>query len=229
MSVLVTTTTTGARTSRSWRAMKASPLPTGWSAGTQKTITSTSDSVSRTTSLSRLPSRLLGLCSPGVSTSTIWPPGRCTTPRIACRVVWGRLLTMPTFSPTSALVSVVLPALGRPTRATKPLRCGCCSGVLTRNSLPPGTHVLGRASGVLFALPGSSISPGAGGTLQERVSAGGAEGSVGAGQVHRCRRREVADGGQALLLHGVRSAHDRGRLQAFHAAGHRGGDRGLQR
>jgi hypothetical protein len=27
---------------------------------------------------------------------------------------------------------VVLPALGRPTRATKPLRCGDCSGVLTR-------------------------------------------------------------------------------------------------
>src|SRR4051812_23808945 len=50
---------------------------------------------------------------------------------MAYRVVWGRLLTMPTFSPTRALVSVVLPALGRPTRATKPLRCGVCSGLLT--------------------------------------------------------------------------------------------------
>src|SRR3954452_11428615 len=137
VSVLVTTTTTGALTSRNCRAMNASPVPTGWSAGMQNTITSTSDSVSRTTSLSRLPSRLLGLCSPGVSTSTICPPGRWTTPRMACRVVCGRLLTMPTFSPTSALVSVVLPALGRPTRATKPLRCGGCSGVLTRDSLPP--------------------------------------------------------------------------------------------
>ena len=111
--------------------MNLSPVPTGWSAGTQKTTTSTSERVSRTTSFSRCPSRLLGLCRPGVSTSTICPAGRCTTPRMACRVVCGRLLTMPTFSPTSALVSVVLPALGRPTRATKPLRCGDCSGVLT--------------------------------------------------------------------------------------------------
>src|SRR4051795_4213659 len=45
---------------------------------------------------------------------------------------------MPTFSPTIALVSVVFPALGRPTRATKPLRCGICSGGVTRTSLPPG-------------------------------------------------------------------------------------------
>src|SRR4051794_17111835 len=118
--------------------MNLSPVPTGWSAGMQKTITSTSERVSRTTSLSRRRSRLLGLCSPGVSTSTSCPPGRWTTPRMACRVVWGRLLTMPTFSPTIALVSVVFPALGRPTRATKPLRCGICSGGVTRTSLPPG-------------------------------------------------------------------------------------------
>src|ERR671917_1817323 len=49
---------------------------------------------------------------------------------MACRVVCGRLLTMPTFSPTMALVTVVLPALGRPTRQAKPLRYGS-SGVLT--------------------------------------------------------------------------------------------------
>jgi hypothetical protein len=121
---LVTTTTIGVDTAFSCRAMNASPDPTGWSAGMQKTMTSTSDRVSRTTSLSRCPSRLLGLCSPGVSTSTSWPAGRCTTPRMACRVVCGRLLTMPTFSPTSAFVSVVLPAFGRPTRQAKPLRYG---------------------------------------------------------------------------------------------------------
>ena len=54
----------------SCRAMNRSPVPTGWSAGMQNTTTSTSDRVSRTTSLSRWPSRLFGLCSPGVSTST---------------------------------------------------------------------------------------------------------------------------------------------------------------
>src|SRR5829696_2583908 len=144
-SVLVTTTTTGAFTSRSWRAMNASPVPTGWSAGMQKTITSTSESVSRTTSLRRLPSRLFGLCRPGVSTRTIWPPGRCTTPRMACRVVCGRLLTMPTFSPTSALVSVVFPAFGRPTRAAKPLRCGGWSGVVTCSPRCARRHVTGGA------------------------------------------------------------------------------------
>src|SRR3712207_4728638 len=117
--------------------MNRSPAPTGWSAGTQKTMTSTSASVSRTTSLSRRPSRLLGLCRPGVSTSTSCPAGRVTTPRMACRVVCGRLLTMPTFVPTIALVSVVLPALGRPTRQAKPLRYGGWSGSLTSSSLPP--------------------------------------------------------------------------------------------
>src|SRR3954447_24539300 len=187
VSVLVTTTTTGALTSRNCRAMNASPVPTGWSAGMQNTITSTSDSVSRTTSLSRLPSRLLGLCSPGVSTSTICPPGRWTTPRMACRVVCGRLLTMPTFSPTSALVSVVLPALGRPNRATKPLRRGDCGGLLTG----PVSH----------RVPTLPRTVGAGGTSgAESPSDGGAQGSVGAGEVHGGGRRQVADGGQPLLL-----------------------------
>src|SRR4051812_28449191 len=55
---------------------------------------------------------------------------------MACRVVCGRLLTMPTFSPTIALVRVVFPALGRPTRAAKPLRWDGCSGRVTPSSLP---------------------------------------------------------------------------------------------
>src|SRR4051794_24915987 len=45
---------------------------------------------------------------------------------------------MPTFSPTSALVSVVFPALGRPTRQAKPLRYGWRSGGVTPASPPPG-------------------------------------------------------------------------------------------
>ena len=43
-------------------------------------------------------------------------------PRIACRVVCGRLDVMATLSPTSAFVSVDLPVLGRPTMQAKPLR-----------------------------------------------------------------------------------------------------------
>src|SRR3954453_10462620 len=154
VSVLVTTTTIGVETAFSCRAMNASPGPAGWSAGMQNTMTSTSDSVSRTTSLSRCPSRLLGLCSPGGSTSTSCPPGRGTTPRMACRVVCGRLLTMPTFSPTSALVSVVLPTLGRPTRQAQPLRYGCSCGSLTG----PVSHCPPTPPPLRAARAGSAVS-----------------------------------------------------------------------
>src|SRR6266496_6681700 len=43
-------------------------------------------------------------------------------PRIACRVVCGRLLVMATFAPTSALVSVDFPEFGRPTTQANPAR-----------------------------------------------------------------------------------------------------------
>ena len=102
--------------------MNRSPAPTGTSAGRQSAITSTSAQVSRTTALSRWPSSVRGRCRPGVSTSTSWASGRVTMPRTACRVVCGRLEVIAIFSPTRALVSVDLPALGRPTRLAKPER-----------------------------------------------------------------------------------------------------------
>src|SRR3954453_15876981 len=43
-------------------------------------------------------------------------------PRTACRVVCGLSLVMTIFVPTSALVSVDFPALGRPTKQQKPDR-----------------------------------------------------------------------------------------------------------
>ena len=92
--------------------MNSSPRPTGWSAGTQKPITSTSAHVSRTTSLSRLPSSVRGLCRPGVSITISWASGRCRMPRMAWRVVCGRLEVIATFCPISAFVSVDLPAFG---------------------------------------------------------------------------------------------------------------------
>ena len=72
--------------------------------------------------MSRSPSSVRGRCSPGVSTSTSWASGRVRMPRTACRVVCGRLEVIAIFSPTRALVSVDLPALGRPTRLAKPER-----------------------------------------------------------------------------------------------------------
>jgi hypothetical protein len=45
---------------------------------------------------------------------------RCTMPRIARRVVCGRLLVMATFDPTSAFMSVDLPTFGRPAKQANP-------------------------------------------------------------------------------------------------------------
>src|ERR1700722_6341809 len=57
---------------------------------------------------------------PGVSTSTIWASSRFSIPWMRLRVVCGLGETMATFWPTRVLTSVDLPALGRPTIATKP-------------------------------------------------------------------------------------------------------------
>src|SRR5215472_2798395 len=57
---------------------------------------------------------------PGVSMYTIWASGRFTIPRIRLRVVCAADVTIETFEPTSAFNSVLLPAFGRPTIATKP-------------------------------------------------------------------------------------------------------------
>ncbi len=124
MSVFVTTPSIGVRPATDFSSftMNSSPRPTGWSAGTQKPITSTSAHVSRTTSLSRLPSSVRGLCRPGVSITISWASGRCRMPRMAWRVVCGRLEVIATFCPISAFVSVDLPAFGRPTKQAKPDR-----------------------------------------------------------------------------------------------------------
>src|SRR5688572_9549566 len=51
---------------------------------------------------------------------TISPSAERCTPTMRFRVVCGLSETMASFSPTSRLRSVDLPALGRPTRATNP-------------------------------------------------------------------------------------------------------------
>src|SRR3954451_2323056 len=99
-----------------------SPGPILSLAGRQTAITSTSAQVVFTTSFNRSPSNVRGLCRPGVSTRISCASGRCTIPRTACRVVCGFDDVMTIFFPTSALVSVDLPALGRPTKQAKPAR-----------------------------------------------------------------------------------------------------------
>jgi len=55
---------------------------------------------------------------PGVSKSTIWWSGPQARPTTRCRVVCGLGLTAQSFWPTSALMSVDLPAFGLPITAT---------------------------------------------------------------------------------------------------------------
>src|SRR6476619_4943268 len=57
---------------------------------------------------------------PGVSTKITCPASPFLTPRMRFLVVCGLSETMAIFVPTSRLSSVDLPALGRPTRETKP-------------------------------------------------------------------------------------------------------------
>src|SRR6266487_3906786 len=130
-SVLVMIATTGAFNAASSAAMNLSPGPTFSSAGTQKPITSTSASAARTTSLSRSPSRVRGRCRPGVSTMISCASGRFTIPRTARRVVCGLALVMTILLPTRALVSVDLPAFGRPTKQQNP----------ERNVTPASSHL----------------------------------------------------------------------------------------
>ena len=96
--------------------MNRSPGPIFSSLGKQTATTSTSAHVVRTRSLSRSPSRVRGRCSPGVSTRISWASSRCTMPRTTVRVVCGLSEVITIFEPTSALVRVDLPALGRPTK-----------------------------------------------------------------------------------------------------------------
>ena len=118
---MVTIATTGVFLEpASSRARYLSPGPIRSGAGTQNPTTSTSVSVERTRLSSRSPSSVRGRCSPGVSRMTSCASGRWTMPRITRRVVCGRSLVIATFAPTSALVRVDLPTLGRPTRHANP-------------------------------------------------------------------------------------------------------------
>ncbi len=111
------------RTLASSLTRNRSPGPGFWSAGKQTATTSTSDQVACTRSLSRSPSSVRGRCSPGVSTRISCASGRCTMPRTTVRVVCGREDVIATLVPTIALVSVDLPAFGRPTKQAKPDLC----------------------------------------------------------------------------------------------------------
>src|SRR6266571_1224802 len=97
-----------------------SPWPNETEASTMSRARSKSPSAWRTDCIICSLSRERGLWIPGVSIRTICASARWTTPRMRLRVVWGTGVTMETFVPTRRLSSALLPALGRPTRATKP-------------------------------------------------------------------------------------------------------------
>ena len=67
-------------------------------------------------------SRRFGAKMPGVSISTSCAVSTIAMPRTSARVVCTLRLTIETLAPTSALISVDLPALGAPISAMKPQR-----------------------------------------------------------------------------------------------------------
>ena len=60
------------------------------------------------------------MCRPGVSTRMSWKPSRVSTARKRWRVVCAVFDVMAIFLPILALISVDLPAFGRPTSVTNP-------------------------------------------------------------------------------------------------------------
>src|ERR687897_2254545 len=124
-SVLLMETIAGVPEPATRRARYLSPFPSpseACSASKSNRMTSDSERLSTTCSciLARRVSR--GFWELGVSTKTAWYPGPFLTPRIRLRVVWDRDEVMETFWPTSLLTKVLLPTLGLPTTAIKPLR-----------------------------------------------------------------------------------------------------------
>ena len=79
-------------------------------------------------------------------------------PRTTVRVVCGLSEVITTLLPTSALVSVDLPAFGRPTNETNPLRCSVgCSLMI---SLASSYSAQICSSDLPAALPARQIGPG---------------------------------------------------------------------
>src|SRR5690606_27272028 len=73
--------------------------------------------------------RRFGVKMPGVSTKMICVVPSVATPRMRVRVVCTLGVTIDSLAPTSALSRVDLPALGAPTRATKPQRLTSASAM----------------------------------------------------------------------------------------------------
>src|ERR1700760_2155009 len=96
--------------------------------------TSRDSSASCTSCIMRRSSCVVGLCTPGVSTSTTCAAGlpasvfvflrsgSSSTPRMRVLVVCGLCVTIASFCPSSAFSSVLLPAFGLPTIDTNPVR-----------------------------------------------------------------------------------------------------------
>src|SRR6185436_1843521 len=153
---------TGTMSRNSWRAASSAVNGSSLSfCGTLSTLLTTAmalrpESLMRWSAaavrfMARLSARRSPRCNPGVSTNAICTPGRLSTPSTRCRVVWGREVTMETFSPTSAFSSVDLPTLGRPTSAAKPARNAAASDMTQRLQRRLCRHLLGAAAAAALA------------------------------------------------------------------------------
>src|SRR3954471_15592866 len=132
-SILLSTSTFGCRTSASLpRIASASSSMPFLASMSSATMSASCAPLHAVVTIARS-SRRRGAKMPGVSISTSCAVPIIAIPRTSERVVCTFRLTIVTFDPTSALVSVDLPAFGAPINATKPQRCappcddGCTS------------------------------------------------------------------------------------------------------
>ena len=137
-SILFSARTTGPGPRASRVPKYWSPPPTASVASATAQTTSAWLMLCTATSTIRTFRRCSGRWMPGVSMNTIWPPSPLRTPRMRVRVVCGLSETIATFWPTSRFSSVDLPALGRPTSATKPAFMRIAPRPGNRESRAPG-------------------------------------------------------------------------------------------
>src|SRR5579872_1851918 len=121
-SILLSTSTLGARTAPSSRRIASSSSAMPLRASTRSATMSASWVLPQAVPTMARSSRRRGAKMPGVSTKMSCAPSATAMPRISARVVCTFGVTIETLLPTSALISVDLPALGAPINATKPQR-----------------------------------------------------------------------------------------------------------
>ena len=118
------------------RSAAVSDALSGTSHSTTKRMTSVPPAAASADFIIYSPSRVFGLCSPGVSVNTYCVSPFVRIPVMRLRVVCGLRDTMATFSPSSALSNVDLPTFGLPMIDMKQVFCAIFGFSFLQRSMP---------------------------------------------------------------------------------------------